>query len=103
MVSHRFEDSTEGVPQGGPLSPILSNILLNELDKELTKRGHPFVRYADMKDFIEKTSEWCNRRIRMYIWKNWKRVRTRLYGGVRGRKTKVGGKPTSFSSYSIDI
>ncbi len=47
VVSHRFEDSTEGVPQGGPLSPILSNILLNELDKELTKRGHPFVRYAD--------------------------------------------------------
>lgn len=47
VVSHRFEESTEGVPQGGPLSPILSNILLNELDKELTKRGHPFVRYAD--------------------------------------------------------
>ena len=36
-----------GVPQGGPLSPLLSNIMLNELDKELEKRGHPFVRYAD--------------------------------------------------------
>lgn len=47
MVNHRFEDTTEGVPQGGPLSPILSNILLNELDKELELRGHPFVRYAD--------------------------------------------------------
>ena len=34
-------------PQGGPLSPLLSNIMLNELDKELTKRGHRFVRYAD--------------------------------------------------------
>lgn len=32
---------------GGPLSPLLSNIMLNELDKELTKRGHRFVRYAD--------------------------------------------------------
>jgi group II intron reverse transcriptase/maturase len=38
---------TEGTPQGGPLSPLLSNILLNELDKELGKRGHKFVRYAD--------------------------------------------------------
>lgn len=47
MVNHRFEDTTSGVPQGDPLSPILSNILLNELDKELELRGHPFVRYAD--------------------------------------------------------
>jgi len=37
----------EGTPQGGPLSPLLSNILLNELDLELTRRGHRFVRYAD--------------------------------------------------------
>jgi len=37
----------EGTPQGGPLSPLLSNILLHELDKELEKRGHRFVRYAD--------------------------------------------------------
>ena len=37
----------EGTPQGGPLSPLLSNILLDELDKELERRGHRFVRYAD--------------------------------------------------------
>jgi RNA-directed DNA polymerase len=37
----------EGVPQGGPLSPLLSNLVLDELDKELEKRGHKFVRYAD--------------------------------------------------------
>lgn len=37
----------EGAPQGGPLSPLLSNILLDELDQELEKRGHKFVRYAD--------------------------------------------------------
>jgi RNA-directed DNA polymerase len=38
---------TEGTPQGGPLSPLLSNILLDELDRELERRGHRFVRYAD--------------------------------------------------------
>jgi RNA-directed DNA polymerase len=38
---------TEGTPQGGPLSPLLSNILLDELDQELERRGHRFVRYAD--------------------------------------------------------
>ncbi len=36
-----------GTPQGGPLSPLLSNILLTDLDKELEKRGHKFCRYAD--------------------------------------------------------
>jgi RNA-directed DNA polymerase len=43
VVSQRLE----GTPQGSPLSPLLSNILLNELDKELSKRGHKFIRYAD--------------------------------------------------------
>lgn len=42
--------STEGVPQGGPLSPVLSNIVLNQLDWELERREHRFVRYAD--DFV---------------------------------------------------
>jgi group II intron reverse transcriptase/maturase len=42
-----FARTDVGVPQGGPLSPLLSNIMLNELDWELTRRGHRFVRYAD--------------------------------------------------------
>ena len=42
-----FEKSEIGMPQGGPLSPLLSNVMLNELDKELERRGHRFVRYAD--------------------------------------------------------
>ena len=42
-----FEKTDVGMPQGGPLSPLLSNIMLNELDKELECRGHRFVRYAD--------------------------------------------------------
>ena len=40
-------ERTEGTPQGGPLSPLLANVLLDEVDKELEKRGHAFVRYAD--------------------------------------------------------
>ena len=47
IISHSFEKTEIGVPQGGPLSPLLSNIMLNELDKELEGRGHKFVRYAD--------------------------------------------------------
>jgi len=47
VVRNRFEETELGVPQGGPLSPLLSNIMLNELDKELERRGHRFVRYAD--------------------------------------------------------
>jgi len=47
MEKGKYEDTPVGTPQGGNLSPILSNIMLNELDKELEARGLHFVRYAD--------------------------------------------------------
>ncbi|MEX0125075.1 MULTISPECIES: group II intron reverse transcriptase/maturase [Clostridia] len=47
MAKGIFERTEVGMPQGGPLSPLLSNVMLNELDKELERRGHRFVRYAD--------------------------------------------------------
>jgi RNA-directed DNA polymerase len=47
MSGKHFVESREGVPQGGPLSPLLANIMLDPLDKELEKRGHKFARYAD--------------------------------------------------------
>ncbi len=48
MMEHGLYSTLEsGVPQGGPLSPILSNLVLDVLDKELERRGHKFVRYAD--------------------------------------------------------
>lgn len=50
MVDGRLKATPLGVPQGGPLSPLLANIMLDELDKELENRGHCFARYAD--DFI---------------------------------------------------
>jgi group II intron reverse transcriptase/maturase len=47
IANGMFERTEIGMPQGGPLSPLLSNVMLNELDKELGRRGHRFVRYAD--------------------------------------------------------
>jgi group II intron reverse transcriptase/maturase len=47
MVNGVVQERYEGTPQGGPLSPLLSNILLDELDQELERRGHRFCRYAD--------------------------------------------------------
>lgn len=61
MINGVVLNSEEGTPQGGPLSPLLSNIVLDELDKELEKRGHQFVRYADDCNIYVKTPKAGNR------------------------------------------
>ena len=55
MIGGLTQPTEKGTPQGGPLSPLLSNILLDELDKELEKRGHCFCRYAD--DCVPRTTD----------------------------------------------
>lgn len=60
--------SEEGTPQGGPLSPLLSNIVLHELDEELEKRGHRFVRYADDCNIYVKSKR-AGERVMKSIWK----------------------------------
>lgn len=55
MEGGLVKPTSEGTPQGGPLSPLLSNIVLDELDQELEKRGHRFVRYADDCNIYVKT------------------------------------------------
>lgn len=55
MINGVVSSTEEGTPQGGPLSPLLSNFVLDELDKELEKRGHKFVRYADDCNIYVKT------------------------------------------------
>jgi RNA-directed DNA polymerase len=47
MEGGLMSPTVEGTPQGGPLSPLLSNLVLDELDRELERRGRRFVRYAD--------------------------------------------------------
>lgn len=61
MIDGIVTTSEEGTPQGGPLSPLLSNIVLDELDKELEERGHKFVRYADDCNIYVKTKKAGNR------------------------------------------
>lgn len=61
MVDGVVMTSNKGTPQGGPLSPLLANIMLNELDKELERRGHKFVRYADDCIILKKWPKAANR------------------------------------------
>jgi RNA-directed DNA polymerase len=61
MIGGLVQPTEEGTPQGGPLSPILSNIVLDELDKELEKRGLSFVRYADDCIILVKSERAANR------------------------------------------
>jgi RNA-directed DNA polymerase len=83
---------SEGTPQGSPLSPLLSNVMLNELDKELQQRGHSFVRYADDCSIYvrsEKAANRINASITNYI-------ETKLKLKVNKEKTKVS-RPTESS------
>ncbi len=88
MVSQR----TEGTPQGSPLSPLLSNIILDEMDKELDKRGHKFVRYADDCSIYvksEKAAQRVMQSITRYIEKE-------LLLKVNREKTKVSSPNQSY-------
>ena len=91
--------SEEGTPQGGPLSPLLSNIMLNELDKELARRGHPFVRYADDSMIFCKTQR-AAERVRESITKF---IEGKLFLKVNKEKTAVsyirGVKYLGYSFY----
>lgn len=61
MPDGTFEATAQGVPQGGPLSPLLANIVLDPLDRELERRGHRFARYADDFLVVVKSARAANR------------------------------------------
>jgi RNA-directed DNA polymerase len=103
---------SEGTPQGGPLSPLLSNILLDELDQELERRGHRFVRYADDcnvyvkseaagERVMESLERFLQKRLRLKVNRNksavarpWQR-KFLGYSMTRQRETKLRVAPES--------
>lgn len=92
--------SEEGVPQGGPLSPILSNIMLNELDKELEHRGHKFVRYADDIVILCKSRRSAERTLESII----PFVERKLFLKVNRQKSHVSNiRGIKFLGYSFYI
>ena len=80
-----FEKTEVGMPQGGPLSPLLSNIMLNELDKELERRGHRFVRYADDCMIFCKSRKSAERTLKNIM----PYIEGKLFLKVNREKTKV--------------
>lgn len=80
-----FERTEVGMSQGGPLSPLLSNVMLNELDKELERRGHRFVRYADDCMILCKSKKSAERTLRNII----PFIEGKLFLKVNRKKTEV--------------
>ena len=100
MVGGMFEDSSEGVPQGGPLSPLLGNIMLNECDRELESRGHRFVRYADDMMIFCKSKKAAQRSMEHIL----PYIEGKLFLKVNTEKTRVAyvGK-VKFLGYSFYV
>lgn len=85
IEKHTFKETGVGVPQGGPLSPLLSNIMLNELDKELECRGHKFIRYADDMVILCKSKKSAERTLRNIL----PFIEKKLFLKVNKEKTTV--------------
>ncbi|MGI1658686.1 MAG: group II intron reverse transcriptase/maturase [Desulfitobacterium sp.] len=100
MVDGLCEESPEGVPQGGPLSPLLGNIMLNECDHELERRGHRFVRYADDMMIFCKSKKAAKRALDHIL----PFIEGKLFLKVNREKTKVAHvNYVKFLGYSFYI
>jgi RNA-directed DNA polymerase len=98
MNEDRYEETLEGVPQGGPLSPLLGNILLNDLDLELEKRGHKFVRYADDMVILCKSQRSAERTMKSIV----SYIEKKLFLKVNRDKSQVTTvRSTKFLGYSF--
>jgi len=117
VINGRLQRTPKGVPQGGPLSPLLANILLDDLDKELEKRGHSFVRYAD--DFIilvksksagervmQSVRKFLERKLKLQVNEKKSHVRktdNTNFLGFTFRKTKICWSEASFREFKRRI
>ena len=93
MIGGLSEQRIKGTPQGSPLSPLLSNIILNNLDKELEKRGHKFVRYADDCSIFVKSEKAAERVLTSII----KFIEQKLHLKVNEEKTNICTPLTYFT------
>lgn len=118
MVEGVVTASVEGTPQGGPLSPLLANIYLDALDKELERRGHSFCRYADdcnvyvgseaaAERTLESIQNWIERRLRLKVnvtksgtGRCWER---KFLGFRLNRERKIGIAPESFARFKAKV
>jgi group II intron reverse transcriptase/maturase len=110
--------SVEGTPQGGPLSPLLANIYLDELDQELERRGHQFSRYADdcniyvgsqaaAERVMESVQEWIEKRLRLQVnakksgtGRSWER---KFLGFRLNRERQIEAAPESLERFKAKV
>ncbi|MGA8502303.1 MAG: group II intron reverse transcriptase/maturase [Candidatus Sulfotelmatobacter sp.] len=118
MVEGWVEASEEGTPQGGPLSPLLANIYLDALDKELDQRGHSYCRYADdcniyvssraaAERTLESVRNWIEKHLRLKVNADKSgtgRVWERKFLGFRlNRKLQIGIAPESVERFRAKV
>jgi group II intron reverse transcriptase/maturase len=100
MNGQLFEKSVKGTPQGGNISPLLANVYLNELDKELTRRGHKFVRYADDCNIYVKSKRAGERVLKSITQFLEKKLKVK----VNSEKTQVGSPlRLKFLGFSLSV
>lgn len=97
MVHGVVQERYEGTPQGGPLSPLLANVLLDEVDRELERRGHRFVRYADDCNVYVRSQK-AGERVTAGLRKCYARLRLRINEAKSTVASAFGGK---FLGYSL--
>ncbi len=99
MLNGVVMERHEGTPQGGPLSPLLANVLLDEVDKELEKRGHAFVRYADDGNVYVRSRR-AGERVMALLSRLYDRLRLRINESksavARFRERKFLGSPSGW-------
>ena len=94
MENGLVSPSVEGTPQGGPLSPLLSNVVLDELDRELERRGHRFVRYADDANIYVRSE-----RAGLRVMESIKRFITQKHRGERQQHFRLPHDQTMPTNY----